>query len=663
MKKTFEKTDKKVLISIISIIIILSTFFAYKIQAVTIENEMMSTGSGLSNGEEGSTGNLYLEDLYNRYDIFCSSKGTSLPSINSGNKTVYTVESVNIANPMEAYILAEMINNTTGFSTDDIRFETDEAGNKIEFTDLEALEKAETINFDDKTIYVIETKETKNENGATSESDSGIGSEKLVMKDEDEKYYYITTGTNSGYGIYSYVQRAWWNTEAGNNGNEIPPNELSTEAEQFEAYMNQFGEYEVKEEEIIDENGDKKQIPVPQIEYIPNFNETNVSVSWNDDKQVYLIGPFSINYIEAASTSTGRPTIMFAGISGVELYTDASEEPVELGNGWEFLWQNRDLEDKAIYPHTNEEFYIKLDYKDLATKITNIKFKFKYMNAGGKYEKLQGRQYIPIEGGIREKIAQQLAGGLIGGRWYEEAELNWKSEIHSGRLKIVKKLVDNEGNLVTSFNEDDYFTFKVTIGNETEHIKVKPGSYATSNLYTWLDGEEPPQYSVEELPKEGYELVEIKNASGALQNEYKNGPIEVIATNRITNKGHLRIVKKLTEPAKKEQAFLINVNVSGTFSYQGNLYKEQTLLVPVTLIIPEGAREAEVSLRDFVWNKKDAPKYEVTEDTSFNTSYELESINPKNGTLKENQETSVTVINKKTEKNLKLHIIKTLENR
>ena len=64
------------------------------------------------------------------------------------------------------------------------------------------------------------------------------------------------------------------------------------------------------------------------------------------------------------------------------------------------------MQSEAKYPHTNEEFYIKLDYKDSATKITNLKFKFKYMNAGGKYEKLQGRQYIPIEGGIREKIAQ-----------------------------------------------------------------------------------------------------------------------------------------------------------------------------------------------------------------------------------------------------------------
>ena len=663
MKKISENIkNKKILISILVIITILSTFFAYKIQAATIQNEMISTGTGLGNGEQGKQGSLYLEDLYNRYDILCCSKGTALPGGNSGKKTVYTVDSVNTATPMEAYILAEMVNDVTGFSTEDITFLSDEFGNKIEFTDTDLLKDADFIAFDDKTIYIIDEEKIKNTNGTTNIIDEGIGSEKLVMQDEDGKYYYVTTGTNSGLGIYSYVQRAWWNTEAGGRGNDVAPNELSTEAEQFEAYINQFGEVEIVEKTVKDENGVEKTVPVSDIKYEPDFNKTNVTVSWKDDEQAYLIGPFSINYIEAASTSTGRPTVMFAGISNVELYTDESENPIALGDGWNFVWQNRDVDDNATYPHTNEEFYIKLQYKEMATKITNLKFSFKYMNAGGKYEKLKGKQFISIEGGIREKISQDLAGGLIGARWYEYEELEWEPEINSGKIKVVKNIVDGNGNQITSYNDENYFTFKVTVGDKVENLKVKAGSYAYSNVYTWLDGENAPTYSVEEIVPEGYELVEIKNANGILQKESQNGATEVIATNKITKSGDLRIVKKITKASLQEQSFLIDVNISGTFTYEGKAYKDETLKIPVTLTIPAGGMQSEVLLKDFVWSYGEAPKYEVSEDENYNKSYKLESINPKTGTLKENQETSVTVVNEKIEKTAKLHIFKTLEN-
>lgn len=670
MKKIFEKLNKKILISMMIIFIMLSTFLVYVINAATIKNEMVSIGTGMANGELGAKGSLYQKDLTDRYDILCSSEGTFLASGLTGSYTEYIVESVNNATPMEAYILAEMVNDISGFTTSDIIFEKDGAGNKIEFTDVEKLNTFETITFNEQTIYVVKKQQVQNESGNISDKENGVGNEKLVMKDTDGKYYYVSTVSNSGYlshMLYSYVQRAWWNTEAGGTGNAVPPNELSTEAEQFEAYLSQFGDYEYVERKITDENGKEKIVPVPDIEYKPNFNETNATVSWNDDEQVYLVGPFSINYIEAKSTSTGRPEVMFAGINNVELYTDASENPLVLGEDWNFVWQNRDVEDTSIYPHTNEEFYIKLKYNESATKITNLKFNFKYMNAAGKYEKLEGKEYFPIEGGFRERVSQSLAGGLIGARWYEETELNWAEELdrapktNSGKIKIVKNIVDESGNIISNLNSDNYFTFKITVGNETEYIKVKAGLYAYSKVYTWEEGK-APSYTVEEVDTAGYELVEIKNASGVLKPETQNEVVEVIATNKIINKGHLRIVKKITESTSQDQSFLINVNVSGNFVYQGTHYKDNTLTVPVTLTIPAGSTQAEISLRDFTWSIENAPKYEVQEDTNYNTAYELESINPKKGTLKNGEEISVTVINDKAEKELKLHIIKTLEN-
>ncbi len=663
MKKLFKKFDKKIMISVIAILAMISTFMIYQIYAATITKEMTSTGTGMANGEEGAEGSLYQEDLTGRYDILCASEGTFLPSNSSGSYSKYTVESVETASPMEAYILAEMVNDISGFTTSDIVFETDSTGNKVEFTDIDRLSTLETISFNDQVIYVIKTQQVENENGMITDEQNGVGNEKFVMQDTDGKYYYVSTVSNSGYlshMLYSYVQRAWWNTEAGSKGNAIPPNELSTEAEQFEAYINQFGESEIVEQTIVDENGNTKVVPAPKIDFAADFNQTNPTVSWDAVKQQYLIGPFSIHYVEAASTSTGREQVMFSGISNVELYTDASSEPLALGDGWNFHWQNRDSEDTTLYPHTNEEFYIRLDYKELATKITNIKFEFQYMNAGGKYEVLEGKYYTPTASGWIERVSQSLTGGLIGARWYEKAELNWEPDINYGKIKIIKNIVNSEGNLTNSFDQDRYFTFKVTVGDSTEYVTVKAGSSANSNLYTWY-GDNAPTYTVEEIQEDGYELVEIKNASGVLSAEPQNGPVEVIATNRIVNKGNLRIVKKITTPSVNNQEFKIDVKVFGNFQYQGTSYENKTLTIPVILTIPAGSTRAEATLTDFIWNDSDAPKYSVTEDRNHNTAYELKAIHPKKGTLKADQTVSITVINERIKEKAKLHIIKTLE--
>lgn len=663
MIKLLKKADKKVIIALFTLIVMLSTFLIYKIYAATVTKEMTSTGTGMANGEVGAEGSLYLEDLKERYDILCRSHGTALPSKYSGKTTVYTVTSVNNASPMEAYILAEMVNDVTGFSTDDIVFEEDINGNKIEFTDLEKLETASTIDFEGKTIYIITTESVESETGDVNEEDSGIGSEKLVMIDEDGKYYYVTSDTNSGYGVYSYVQRAWWNTEAGNNGNAVPPNELSTEAEQFEAYINQFGDYEVVEQTITDENGNQKTVPAPDIkeayEDRTDFSiDSKPTVSWNDDKTSYLVGPFVIDYIEAASQSTGRDTVMFSGISDMEVYTDASDEPLTLGNGWELHYENRDTEDTAIYPHTGEEFYIKLNYNINATMITNIKVHFKYMNAGGKYEQLDGKYYIETEDGVLERTAQALAGGLIGARWYETHEEEW-DDIHWGKIKVEKILVNEDGDEIDSYDENRYFKFKVTVGDKTEQIKVKAGSSVTVGPYVWFE-DKAPEYEVEEIldEDEGYELLEIKNEKGILKDKKT---ITVTAKNRISNEGSLRIVKKITETSHTDQEFAVIVKVSGDFRYGEQEYNDKTLTIPVKLVIPAGQRKAEVTLNGFTWDG-DAPKYNVTEDEDYNTNYELESINPKKGTLKSGEQVSVTVINRGSEDKVRLRIIKTLEN-
>ena len=53
------------------------------------------------------------------------------------------------------------------------------------------------------------------------------------------------------------------------------------------------------------------------------------------------------------------------------------------GEDWDFLWINgqRPSDDEAEYPHKNEVFYIKMNYIEDATKVTDLAFYFEYMNA------------------------------------------------------------------------------------------------------------------------------------------------------------------------------------------------------------------------------------------------------------------------------------------
>ena len=56
MIKLFKKADKKVIIALFTLIVMLSTFLIYKIYAATVTKEMTSTGTGMANGEVGEEG-------------------------------------------------------------------------------------------------------------------------------------------------------------------------------------------------------------------------------------------------------------------------------------------------------------------------------------------------------------------------------------------------------------------------------------------------------------------------------------------------------------------------------------------------------------------------------------------------------------------------------
>lgn len=324
-------------------------------------------------------------------------------------------------------------------------------------------------------------------------------------------------------GDYSYIQIAWWSTEAGSRYNSIPvpPNTLAMEAEAFEAYiLNITGTTSVSELEMVqteqqyilhDDEGneiDSGYITAPKIEYQPEWNEDanqngevdvtdEVTVTFDSDTNQYKVGPFSINYVKEGAEIESREPVDFACITGVTLKTNKGE--LELGKDWNFEWQygERTEDDDSIYPNPNEVFYITIDYIEGLTEIENFHFDFKFMNAGGLYSDIQGyyflctwgthvgeavyRWYDLDEDGIEEegehrfiyrdtwisfddfeeRREQQLAHAIIGVRWYDYREIDWGGLIpRYAYIELEKNVVDSEGKIV---DVKDTFMFDIYI--------------------------------------------------------------------------------------------------------------------------------------------------------------------------------------------------------
>lgn len=553
----------------------------------------------------------------------------------------------------------------------------------------------------------------------------------IVVKDGDE-YYRATIEGND-----SYIQIAWWTTEYPESmGNHVADTPFSQEADAFEAYILQAAgvtsreELKYRTETVVDEEtGEEKEIENAfDIKYEPEWitegDYENPTTVFEDDKQTLLVGPFAIDYIEARAKFGGRPEVEFAGITGMELYTDESDEPLEMDSDWEIVYLDGERTEggssetgesegeELIYPKSNEKFYIRLHKTENATQITNIKVHFRFMNAAGSWQKLKGKYfkatwteqhrewdvYKPVPqydkdgqftgykqefdhtehrywlklNDLKEQDSQALALGIRGAKWYKTTELNRKVGINEGKVVIKKELVDAEGNKIKPIDDDDKFTFRVTVNgalnSETEKLKVKAGDSVESRVYYWMDGESTPTYEVEEIKiPNGYELVSIENASGNLRRLGRD-TVVVKAINRVEqNSGSINVIKvmeKTNMPGTTlvGQTFDFNVKISGTFTYGNNKIKEGSINVPITVTAGASVDSATpVTVGPVYWYGDEAPTYTVTENKKEGA--QLISINPDTGKFVANQDKPVTVtaINKQEIEKASVRIIKTLK--
>ena len=415
------KNIKKLLISIIVVLaVVLLAYRGYKVIAKST-NEMISSGDGLPK----EFPYVRYKDLINEKDTLCCGRGIHLPRdketiVKTGKKsqeepyltikdigkkifkgeklakngttsakkfknpysstTSYTLGYYNegkkvVAIPQEAYILAEISENLSNSDTTFYSMTTEEY--------LGNIEESYFYNVYGTIIY-----------GVDIDKESGEP-KRFVMKDDaTEKYYYVEIKDNGKYFPYSYVQYSWWKTPGGGSANSIESTSFHKEAEAFEAYINKIAKRDekgniIKEEKTVTVNGKQATVSSPVLDYKVSGDDSKSKVQYDEDNEKYLIGPLKLNYYEE-SVTTDRGTVNFAFIQDARLVSNLGEVDK---SKWSFKFQNRDNKDNEGLPHNGEEFYIVLDYIEDMRYIEDIKFDFKYMNAGGTYSTLKGEKF------------------------------------------------------------------------------------------------------------------------------------------------------------------------------------------------------------------------------------------------------------------------------
>ena len=619
MKKLL-KTDKKIIAVLLVIMLLLSTVAIYQITAAT--NEEDSRGSGAGDG-----GYITVDDLVSKYDVLCSQKGKNLSNGTPLSFTTVTDSGKEIVKLRKS----DEGNETAGKQQSS--YSSNPYGN----------ETAETVPYFD----VVSTEIARPK-------------EAYILAEMIEE----TTGGAIYYDEYSEIQYAWWTTIAGSKGNEVKNTPLAAEADAFEAYISQVANTDpktfVEQHYSFIREGEggglhEGTVPAPVIDYKASYDkDTNrdgvvdekddVQISWDSEKQTWTVGPFIIDYVEAGYSSGVRPDVEFAGIVGADLYTNLGEVD---RSAWKFNFVEgeREKSDNFAYPHPDELFYIELNFMEGVTEISNLHFDFKYMNAGGKFDALEGASFRETwtpkskavetcsgpQGdeeycshgytsshtvswehslrltGMEENEVQALAYGIIGARWYQTIgiDLDAGKELrHEGSFKIYKKIVDESGNELENIDRNEKFKFEIYKDGELYNtVEVTPNKSYVSSKFSWKEGEKAPNFTVKEILDDDSEYVQLGDidVTGSLE----DNTLTFTAKNyQKTHEGKVSITKTQIGEGLEDMSFSFKLYIDDkVYAEDGKTAEDGT----ITLKVGETWTSNSI-----IW-KGNAPKYKVSE--------------------------------------------------
>ena len=353
-------------------------------------------------------------------------------------------------------------------------------------------------------------------------------------------------------------------------------------------------------------------------------NKNNVEVTYDATRKRYLVGPFKFQYMEVYSptsygaSDSGNKGNQFAGITGVpelsvQIYKDGKNcvEDLKLGNGWTFSWEENERKNKDslggdipdqydAYPHTGEEFYILLDYKEGMHKLGGLTFKFRCLTANGTYHYSSG--YI-------EKWSWTAGAVDYTGCDYKEDRYRWDDEekdyvfdytyscpkYKSASITVTATQV---GTIATQqlmrveyahryFNQIEAgygYTADGNKGNDTARAKFRWNIDLTTTLAgdVWVDGDSQKNKSLTIGLKESgeknlknvgvtvYIYSGSRNVRKAIAHESNGKEIQwPIYTN---SNGHYEI-RRLEAPGSVKNGFYVI-----EFEYDGQVYRQTTYL-------------------------------------------------------------------------------------
>ncbi len=641
----------KLAISIFMLMIIMTTLVSYKSYAREIPEEQLIVNSNFLL-QAGNAVEISYNLLESNSNIFCTQKGTHIPSAN---------------NVQCAYVYNGNNRTAENKTNAELQAWTETVGVGVACSLHNKIFKSETYG-----KYTVE-------------KDRVVCTPKVAFV---LNYAQKNTGDYS-----SYVQNAWWQFRSSPNcGNvfsiveDAKAQNLTNAATAYQKFVKKIAKNgdqiedtsKYQERTHTFSNGTAKiGFPELDIESTFSINTSKVKVNYYEEDQTYIVGPFTMKYVEGAYDGPGEEfDEKFGFIDGFRVYTDASSEPLERGTDWKFLYTDSHTKGK-VYPDSSkgsetDPFYIEMKYIPNATKITGIEVDYKYLIAGGEYQLLDGTyetqqwnhvttevQVANSDGqgthtevthsflkngtkGTRE--SQKLAVMRQAARWYETKTLTLGTKQES-TLIIEKKVLDENGNelkpikdkngnevsvadqIKEKFGDYQYFDFEVKItypGKKpiTTYPTVRAGTSLKVGTYSWGD-EGAPSYEVREITpgNSNWKYVSISsNAKGVLKN---NETVTVTAINQmIPNKGYIEIDKKISGEADHSERFEFEAKARETGEVKNG-----------TVIVPQGQLTGKAKIGPFSWYGKelnvDITEIE-TEDSKKYNSY----INPPHVILK-----------------------------
>lgn len=677
MKKLLKSHDKKIIATLLIIMLLLSTVAIYQIYAA-ISNEEDSKGDPAhAISEEGKY--ITLDDLVNLYDILCCYHGGAHAHLTGSAGVTLTAGGKSTTTTDSDKEIGKLLKSDEGNET---ALTEESTSSTSPYT--ESSYKADTYGY-----YTVESTEVARPKEA------------YILAEMIEE---VDGGTVFYDDEYSAIQYAWWTTIAGGHGeNHDTVNSLSEEAEAFEAYIAELTSTDpstfTEQHYGFEKNGVLQEgtVPAPNIDYSPVRDEDidgdgivdsdkengkdRVRSTWDSNTQTWTVGPFKIDYVEKSYSAGDRPDVEFAGITNAELYTNLGKVDKEHWK-FNFVEGERDTADNAEFPHPDEIFYVEIDFMEGVTELTNLHFDFKYMNAGGKFDSLVGTYFKetwtpkseviqtcpgPSEDettcshgntsshplkwkywlkltGMEEDSSQLLAYGIIGARWYETANLDfdedWNIADHEGSFKIYKKIVDENGNEQTNIDRNKKFEFEIyKDGNYYDTVFVTPSNSYTSPVFTWKQGEAAPNFSVKEILKEDDEYRQYGDigVEGSLEDNTltftaKNYPKE--------HQGKVSITKQQLGTGLEDLDFTFKLYIDNTVYVNTEGQKTDA---DGTIHIKVG----DTWTSDVItWKGEKEPKYEVVE-TNLPEGVKLVKIENGKGKLKDDKTIPVIAINEK----------------